>query len=62
VILMVGETSDASVESKDRSHSPLPDEQIALIEAVTAANPRTAIIANVGHASTRVGRTGPPRC
>jgi len=38
------------VESKDRSHSRLPDEQIALIEAVTAANPRTAIIANVGHA------------
>ena len=38
------------MESKDRSHSRLPDEQIALIEAVTAANPRTAIIANVGHA------------
>ncbi|WP_311269921.1 glycoside hydrolase family 3 C-terminal domain-containing protein [Sphingobium sp. WCS2017Hpa-17] len=50
VILMVGETSDASVESKDRSHTRLADEQIALIEAVTAANPRTAIIANVGHA------------
>lgn len=50
VILIVGETSDASVESKDRSHSRLPDEQIALIEAVTAANPRTAIVANVGHA------------
>jgi beta-glucosidase len=28
VILMVGETSDASVESKDRSHSRLPDEQM----------------------------------
>ncbi|SEJ16998.1 beta-glucosidase [Sphingobium sp. AP50] len=50
VILMVGETSDASVESKDRSHTRLADEQIALIDAVTAANPRTAIIANVGHA------------
>jgi beta-glucosidase len=50
VILMVGETSDASVESKDRSHTRLADEQIALIDAVTAANSRTAIIANVGHA------------
>ncbi|WP_420143048.1 glycoside hydrolase family 3 protein [Sphingobium sp.] len=50
VILIVGETSDASVESKDRSHTRLADEQIALIDAVTAANRRTAIIANVGHA------------
>ncbi|NWK98692.1 beta-glucosidase [Sphingobium lactosutens] len=50
VILIVGETSDASVESKDRSHTHLPEEQVALIEAVTAANPRTAVIANVGHA------------
>lgn len=50
VILIVGETSDASVESKDRAHTRLPGEQIALIEAVAAANPRTAIVANVGHA------------
>jgi len=50
VLLIVGETSDASVESKDRTHSRLPEEQIRLIEAVTAVNPRTAIIANVGHA------------
>lgn len=50
VVLIVGETSDASVESKDRPHSRLPDAQIALIEAVTAANPRTTIVANVGHA------------
>lgn len=50
VILIVGETSDASVESKDRSHTRLADEQLALIDAVTAANPRTAVIANVGHA------------
>jgi beta-glucosidase len=50
VILMVGETSDASVESKDRSHTSLPDNQLALIDAVTAANPRTIIVANVGHA------------
>ena len=50
VFLIVGETSDSSVESKDRSDTRLAPEQIALIEAVTAANPRTAIIANVGHA------------
>lgn len=50
VILVVGETSDSSVESKDRSDTRLPQEQIRLIERVTAANPRTAIIANVGHA------------
>ncbi|MDE1917705.1 MAG: glycoside hydrolase family 3 protein [Sphingomonadales bacterium] len=50
VILMVGETSDSSVESKDRPDTGLPPEQIRLIEAVCAANPRTAIVANVGHA------------
>jgi len=50
VILIVGETSDSSVESKDRADTRLPAEQIRLIEAVTAANPRTAIVANVGHA------------
>jgi len=49
-ILVVGETSDASVESKDRKDTHLPAEQIALIEAVTAANPRTVVVANVGHA------------
>ncbi len=50
VFLIVGETSDSSVESKDRADTKLAPEQIRLIEAVTAANPRTAIIANVGHA------------
>jgi beta-glucosidase len=50
VVLVVGETSDASVESKDRADTHLPQEQIRLIEAVTAANPRTVIVANVGHA------------
>lgn len=50
VFLIVGETSDSSVESKDRPDTRLPAEQIELIEQVTAANPRTAIIVNVGHA------------
>jgi beta-glucosidase len=50
VILMVGETSDASVESKDRPDTHLPAEQIALIERVCAANPNTVVVTNVGHA------------
>lgn len=50
VILMVGETSDASVESKDRPDTHLPPEQLALIERVCAANPDTVIVTNVGHA------------
>jgi beta-glucosidase len=50
VILVVGETSDSSVESKDRADTHLADVQRALIAAITEANPRTAIIANVGHA------------
>ena len=50
VILIVGETSDSSVESKDRPDTRLPAEQLRLIEAVCAVNPRTVIVANVGHA------------
>jgi len=50
VVLVVGETSDASVESKDRPDTYLPPEQIALIERICAANPNTIIVTNVGHA------------
>jgi beta-glucosidase len=50
VVLVVGETSDASVESKDRQDTRLPFEQLALIEQVCAANPNTVIATNVGHA------------
>ncbi|GFM31552.1 glycoside hydrolase family 3 C-terminal domain-containing protein [Novosphingobium sp. PY1] len=50
VFLFVGETSDSSVESKDRADTLLVSDQLELIERVLAANPRTAIIANVGHA------------
>jgi beta-glucosidase len=50
VILVVGETSDASVESKDRADTLLPPEQLALIERICAANPNTVIVTNVGHA------------
>ncbi|KQM66246.1 MULTISPECIES: glycoside hydrolase family 3 protein [unclassified Sphingomonas] len=50
VILMVGETSDSSVESKDRADTTLAADQVALIEAVCAANSNVAIVANIGHA------------
>lgn len=50
VVLVVGETSDASVESKDRRDTLLPKEQLALIEQVCAANPDTVVVTNVGHA------------
>ncbi|SUJ10313.1 Periplasmic beta-glucosidase precursor [Sphingomonas paucimobilis] len=50
VILMIGETSDSSVESKDRPDTAIAPEQRTLIDAICAANPNTAIIANIGHA------------
>lgn len=50
VFLVIGETSDSSVESKDRPDTRLAPEQRRLIDAVCAANPRTAAIVNVGHA------------
>ena len=50
VLLIVGETSDSSVESKDRPDTQLAASQLELIARVTAANPRTAVITNVGHA------------
>lgn len=50
VFLIVGETSDSSVESKDRPDTLLDATQRALIAQVTAANPRTIVVANVGHA------------
>ncbi|MEO7656654.1 MAG: glycoside hydrolase family 3 C-terminal domain-containing protein [Sphingomicrobium sp.] len=50
VFLIVGETSDSSVESKDRGDTKLAPEQLRLIDAVAAANPKTAAIVNVGHA------------
>jgi beta-glucosidase len=50
VILIVGETSDAGVESKDRESTELDPLQVRLIREVTAANRRTIVVANVGHA------------
>lgn len=50
VFLIVGETSDSSVESKDRPDTKLAPEQLRLIEQVCTANPKTAVVVNVGHA------------
>jgi beta-glucosidase len=50
VVLMVGETADAGVESKDRESTRLPVEQLALIEAICAVNSRVIAVVNAGHA------------
>lgn len=50
VFLIVGETSDSSVESKDRADTKLAPEQLELIRQVCAANAKTAAVVNVGHA------------
>lgn len=50
VLLLVGETADAGVESKDRDTTALPADQQTLVARVIAANPRTIVAVNVGHA------------
>jgi beta-glucosidase len=50
VVLMVGETADAGLESVDRDTTCLPGGQIELIEQVCAANPKTVVVVNAAHA------------
>ncbi len=50
VFLIVGETADSGVESKDRTTTKIAANQQKLIEAVCAANPNVAIVANIAHA------------
>ena len=50
VLLLVGETADAGVESKDRETTAIPADQQALARQVIAANPKTIVAVNVGHA------------
>lgn len=50
VFLLVGETSDAGVESMDRADTFLPAAQVELVERITAANPNTVVIVNAAHA------------
>ncbi|MEU9060271.1 glycoside hydrolase family 3 C-terminal domain-containing protein [Streptomyces sp. NPDC048430] len=48
VVLVVGDELETSRESRDLENSALPDEQVRLIDAVTRANPRTAVVVNAG--------------
>ena len=50
VALIVGETADSGVESRDRTSTRLPDDQLELIRRVCAVNPRTVVIVNAAHA------------
>ena len=50
VVLMLGETSDASVESKDRTSTQISDRQKKLAARVLAANPNCLVVVNVGQA------------
>ncbi|MFC4455418.1 beta-glucosidase [Deinococcus sonorensis] len=50
VVLVVGETADSGVESRDRTTTRLPDRQLQLIERVCAANPQTVVVVNAAHA------------
>lgn len=50
VVLVVGETADSGVESRDRTTTRLPAGQLELIRRVCAANPRTVVVVNAAHA------------
>jgi beta-glucosidase len=50
VVLMVGETADAGLESVDRDTTCLPAAQIELIKRVCAVNPNTVVVINAAHA------------
>ncbi|MEH3035449.1 MAG: glycoside hydrolase family 3 C-terminal domain-containing protein [Sphingomonas adhaesiva] len=50
VLLVLGETADSGVESKDRDTNALPADQQRLAAKVIAANPRVAVAVNVAHA------------
>ncbi|ASG20282.1 beta-glucosidase family protein [Nitrospirillum viridazoti] len=50
VLLMVGETADAGVESKDRPGTSLPAAQVDLLHRLQGVNPNIVAICNVAHA------------
>ncbi|HGF0769953.1 TPA: beta-glucosidase [Kluyvera georgiana] len=49
VVMVIGETADAGLESIDRDTTALPAHQVALIKAVCAVNPSTVVVLNVAH-------------
>jgi beta-glucosidase len=50
VVLVIGETAESGVESRDRTTTKLPERHIELIERVCAANPNTVVVVNAAHA------------
>lgn len=52
VIVIVGSSSTTEGEGYDRTSLDLPGEQNRLVEAIAAANPRTAVVVNAGAAMT----------
>lgn len=50
VLLMLGETADAGVESKDRAGTALPAAQVDLIDRIRHVNTNIVAICNVAHA------------
>jgi len=49
-IVVVGTSSEWETEGSDRASMALPGDQVELIEAVCAANPRTCVVVNAGSA------------
>ncbi|HET6855721.1 MAG TPA: glycoside hydrolase family 3 C-terminal domain-containing protein [Streptomyces sp.] len=47
-VVFVGTTEDSESEGRDRADLRLPSSQDDLVRAVTAANPRTAVVVNAG--------------
>ena len=49
-MIIVGTSSEWETEGNDRASMDLPGDQVQLIEAVCAANPRTCVVVNAGSA------------
>ena len=49
-VVIVGTSSEWETEGSDRAAMDLPGDQLELIEAVVAANPRTCVVVNAGSA------------
>ena len=47
-VVVVGTSSEWETEGNDRASMDLPGDQVALIEAVVDANPRTCVVVNAG--------------
>lgn len=50
IVLLVGETADAGLESVDRDTTRLPEAQLELIRRVCTVNPNTVVVINAAHA------------